>query len=303
MAETEGVVNGGGEGVVRRASTSMASAARGVYEQKVKPSPVVERASESYEQFKKTYPTAGETLEQAERAVSSAVAAAAQQGEHLVDDIDNRIHKQYETRLKKPIESVTETVRSAETAVRSEADREEVKAVRDSGVQMWESLVALLVMYATRVLTVLHNVLDSKLPSITSETSAEKQSESEPEKQALSAQVLGLLVKFWNRMYTRLAAKANMEPREIVLADKNIEDKAMALLYLVLVIKLGVLMYFSEYASCYNGVAGPAVRASAAVVKTAIDTARPILPGQLKPGSPASEPAMGETVGVFPSEY
>jgi len=301
MEESGGNVNG--EGMVKKASVSVASAARDVYEQRVKPSPVVERASESYEQFKKAYPAAGETLEHAERAVSNAVASATQRGELLVDDIDKRIHAQYETRLRKPLEAVSATVQSAENTARAEVNREEVKKVRESGAQLWQSVVAVFVMYGVRSITFVDGVVDSKLPSISADPAYGKVDSARP----LPRQTLDLLEKIWTRLYTRLAAKANMEPRSLNLKGKNIEDQAMAFFYVGLVLALGMLLYIADYAVHYHGVAGPAVRASGSLMVTAIDSARPYIPGQVTTQenvskTPTQEPVIGETVGVLPTE-
>jgi len=239
-----------------------------------------QHVSGKYEDFKKCYPQAKDTLEQAERVVVSAVSTVTEQSDRLVEDLDKRIHKQYETKLKGTVDSVSETVDSVRSVVVEEANRKEVVEVRSSVKKLWDSVLALISMYIIRGINWCDNFVDDKLPSTSTIDKVKSAVKSDVNgEESVVEQFVQLCEKVWLRSYSRLATKAKMEPKEVRLRKSNVEDIVLSVMYAYLVICVGFLTMGIEKGKVYDGVLSGPVHIVSSVAENGMEIVRPMLPG------------------------
>ncbi|KAA8495797.1 hypothetical protein FVE85_1952 [Porphyridium purpureum] len=272
-------------GPVRKMTEDLANKATDVYEKQIKPSPYVNMASEKYQEVKRAYPA---TMENVEKTVGEVVRSAQGTGGKFVEKVDQTI----DTNIKKPLDTVSESVETVRVRAKGEWDREEMQEVRKNSASLFGSLVQLVMVYVAAVLTFVEKRVDSYVPP----GAGEPQFEVEPKDVCVSQRFLTLVDTVWARVYSKLAGKAGMEVRPLKVKDTKIDEALKSVVYVSMVSSLGVFEFFVDAASDYSGLGGPLVRTAASSSRGAVDLVKPYLPGNIP------RPATGESVGVFPGD-
>lgn len=226
---------------------------------------------EKYELLKTEYPSTKPTLESAERTIS---------------DLSDRVSKGYVNIVKRGDDAIQEKIMApvakARAVVENEADKEEVKDVKNTGQAFMVSLVTLVSVYVSAMVSTIDKLTEKYIPDGKYEKEVVRAVTTDDQKQTLQEQTVSAIAKIVNRVFGFLSEKSTLKGDVDFYAPTTLKGYITPSINAFSMLVLGSVRYVCEAVESYKGVADYAVQKMAQRVLSATDFS-------VKKKSPAEE--------------